>query len=290
MNAAAQTPPLLAAADTMMHREAHERRSARSSASAGNATHPRSPASPRRLLRTYPPRFVVTSARGSSDHAATFAKYVFETQLRLRDRCRSSPSVSSIYAAPLRLEGALYGLAISAIRKESRHRGPPRAGARSRAAHVVALVNCRGLAAGRGSRQRRAAAAPVPELSVAATKRVTFAAPPLSYIWPARWNRRQGASSAALAAVPRSSCAADLGPGLVAARRTAWSTRATCSWSAAAWSPPRKPMRPREAQGNLRTARRGDSAPPKAGTARWRSSAPASGAVPDAGRRQHLSG
>jgi len=32
-------------------------------------------------LRSDPPRFVVTSARGSSDHAATFAKYVFETQL-----------------------------------------------------------------------------------------------------------------------------------------------------------------------------------------------------------------
>ena len=32
-------------------------------------------------LRAEPPRFVVTSARGSSDHAATFAKYVFETQL-----------------------------------------------------------------------------------------------------------------------------------------------------------------------------------------------------------------
>ena len=34
-------------------------------------------------LQRKPPRFIVTCARGSSDHAATFAKYVFETQLGL---------------------------------------------------------------------------------------------------------------------------------------------------------------------------------------------------------------
>ena len=32
-------------------------------------------------LRRTPPPFVVTCARGSSDHAATYAKYLFETQL-----------------------------------------------------------------------------------------------------------------------------------------------------------------------------------------------------------------
>jgi len=62
-------------------------------------------------LRRQPPRFVVTSARGSSDHAATFAKYVFETQLGYATSS-ASPSVSSVYAAPQKLDGALY-LAIS---------------------------------------------------------------------------------------------------------------------------------------------------------------------------------
>ena len=32
-------------------------------------------------LRADPPPFVVTCARGSSDHAATYAKYLFETRL-----------------------------------------------------------------------------------------------------------------------------------------------------------------------------------------------------------------
>src|SRR5262249_15945495 len=58
-------------------------------------------------LREQPPQFIVTSARGSSDHAATFAKYVFETQLGLATSS-ASPSVSSVYAVPQRLDGALY--------------------------------------------------------------------------------------------------------------------------------------------------------------------------------------
>ncbi|MDE1962115.1 MAG: iron dicitrate transport regulator FecR, partial [Xanthomonadaceae bacterium] len=49
-------------------------------------------------LHAQPPRFIVTCARGSSDHAATFAKYVFETQVGLFT-ASASPSVSSVYAA-----------------------------------------------------------------------------------------------------------------------------------------------------------------------------------------------
>src|SRR5574337_1415630 len=62
-------------------------------------------------LRARPPRFIVTCARGSSDHAATFAKYVFETQVGLFT-ASASPSVTSVYAAHQNLDGALY-LAIS---------------------------------------------------------------------------------------------------------------------------------------------------------------------------------
>lgn len=93
-----------------------------------------------RSLRAQPPRFIVTCARGSSDHAATFAKYVLETQVGLFT-ATASPSVSSVYAAHQNLDGALY-LAISQSGKSPdlvHHAQSARvAGARVR---VVALVN-----------------------------------------------------------------------------------------------------------------------------------------------------
>ena len=47
-------------------------------------------------LRLLAPRAVVTCARGSSDHAATFAKYLIETRLGILTSS-AAPSVSSIY-------------------------------------------------------------------------------------------------------------------------------------------------------------------------------------------------
>lgn len=91
-----------------------------------------------RSLRARPPRFIVTCARGSSDHAATFAKYVFETQVGLFT-ASASPSVSSVYAAHQNLDGALY-LAISQSGKSPdlvRHAQA----ARAAGARVVALIN-----------------------------------------------------------------------------------------------------------------------------------------------------
>ena len=49
-------------------------------------------------LRHSPPRAVVTCARGSSDHAATFARYLIETRLGLLTSS-AAPSVSSVYEA-----------------------------------------------------------------------------------------------------------------------------------------------------------------------------------------------
>jgi glucosamine--fructose-6-phosphate aminotransferase (isomerizing) len=89
-------------------------------------------------LRKNPPRFIVTCARGSSDHAATFAKYVFETQVGLFT-ASASPSVISVYAAKQKLDGALY-IAISQSGKSPdlvRHAQS----AKEAGAHVVALVN-----------------------------------------------------------------------------------------------------------------------------------------------------
>jgi glutamine---fructose-6-phosphate transaminase (isomerizing) len=63
-------------------------------------------------LKQQPPRFIVTCARGSSDHAATYGKYLFETTLGLVT-ASASPSVGSVYAAVRpQLDGALF-IAIS---------------------------------------------------------------------------------------------------------------------------------------------------------------------------------
>ena len=62
-------------------------------------------------LRELSPRAVVTCARGSSDHAATFAKYLIETRLGVLTSS-AAPSVSSIYDAKPDLAGTLF-LAIS---------------------------------------------------------------------------------------------------------------------------------------------------------------------------------
>jgi glucosamine--fructose-6-phosphate aminotransferase (isomerizing) len=57
-------------------------------------------------LRALHPRAVVTCARGSSDHAATFARYLIETRLGIMTSS-AAPSVSSIYASTPDLKGAV---------------------------------------------------------------------------------------------------------------------------------------------------------------------------------------
>jgi glucosamine--fructose-6-phosphate aminotransferase (isomerizing) len=92
-------------------------------------------------LRRSPPRAVVTCARGSSDHAATFARYLIETRLGLLTSS-AAPSVSSVYEAAPDLAGTLL-LTISqsgaspdllAVVSQARAAG----------AHIVALVNAPG--------------------------------------------------------------------------------------------------------------------------------------------------
>lgn len=58
-------------------------------------------------LRKTPPRFVVTCARGSSDHATTYGKYLIETHAG-RAVASVGPSIASVYRSPLELEGALF--------------------------------------------------------------------------------------------------------------------------------------------------------------------------------------
>src|SRR6185503_17987256 len=63
------------------------------------------------MLRERSASVVITCARGSSDHAATFAKYAIETRLGV-PVASAAPSVASIYASRLHADGAIC-LAIS---------------------------------------------------------------------------------------------------------------------------------------------------------------------------------
>lgn len=89
-------------------------------------------------LRAGPPLFVATCARGSSDHAATYAKYAFETQTGTVT-ASASPSISSVYDVPQRMRGALF-LAISQSGKSPDLVRSAEA-ARTAGALVVAMVN-----------------------------------------------------------------------------------------------------------------------------------------------------
>src|SRR5687768_3408529 len=90
-------------------------------------------------LREMDPPLVITCARGSSDHAATFAKYLIE--IRGRTPVASfAPSTSSLYPAPWRhLRGALF-LAISQSGQSPDILISARA-AKDAGAFVVAIVN-----------------------------------------------------------------------------------------------------------------------------------------------------
>lgn len=89
-------------------------------------------------LRALSPRFVATSARGSSDHAATFAKYLIETRVGVLT-ASAAPSIASLYRTQLTLKDVLF-LVISQsgaspdlvlAAKEAKRAG----------AYVLALVN-----------------------------------------------------------------------------------------------------------------------------------------------------
>jgi len=58
-------------------------------------------------VRRLAPRAVVTCARGSSDHAATYAKYLIETHAGVLT-ASAAPSVSSVYGVAQELRGCLF--------------------------------------------------------------------------------------------------------------------------------------------------------------------------------------
>jgi glutamine---fructose-6-phosphate transaminase (isomerizing) len=118
-----------------------------------------------RLVRN-PPAVVVTCARGSSAHAATFAKHLIERHLGI-PVAAAAPNISSVYRQPLRLRGQLF-LAISQSGM-SDDLVETTAAARTAGALTVALVN--------DPHSPLASAADIvlpmaagPELAIAATK------------------------------------------------------------------------------------------------------------------------
>ncbi len=88
---------------TLMFREAQEGPEVIARQSAANASLIATVAA---KLRALSPRAVVTLARGSSDNAATFAKYLIETKLGVLTSS-AAPSVSSVYSAQGHLKGAV---------------------------------------------------------------------------------------------------------------------------------------------------------------------------------------
>lgn len=89
-------------------------------------------------LRAHPPTMAVTCARGSSDHAATYGKYLIETLAGV-PVASAAPSVTSIFAAEMQGAGAL----LIAISQSGRSPDLLATVERYRAggAYVVALVN-----------------------------------------------------------------------------------------------------------------------------------------------------
>lgn len=91
-----------------------------------------------RKLRRLKPRFITTVARGSSDHAACYAKYLLETRTGLVTSS-SGPSIVSVYHTEMQLEASLC-LLISQSGASPDLLAVAEA-ARKAGAFVVALVN-----------------------------------------------------------------------------------------------------------------------------------------------------
>lgn len=121
--------------DTLMHKEAGDASKIVANQLAQNATLLKGLGRELRLLK---PAAVVTCARGSSDHAATFAKYVIETKAGLLVSS-AAPSVSSVYAARQMLEGTLFiGISQSGASPDLVRTAEA---AKAAGAFIVALVN-----------------------------------------------------------------------------------------------------------------------------------------------------
>src|SRR5262249_54506627 len=142
------------------------------------------------------PRVVVTCARGSSDHAATYARYLIETRMGLLTSS-ASPSVSSVYGVRQELDRCLFLVLSQSGRSPDLLAAA--AAAKDSGALVVAMVNVEDsplAAAADHVIPLRAG----PETSVAATKSYICALAASLHL-VARW-REDGTLSDTLASLP----------------------------------------------------------------------------------------
>ncbi len=91
-----------------------------------------------RKLRARKPQFIVTCARGSSDHAATYGKYLIEIFAGV-PTASFAPSVSSVYAARQNMQNSIF-LALSQSGKSPDLLASASA-AKAAGALVIAMVN-----------------------------------------------------------------------------------------------------------------------------------------------------
>lgn len=89
-------------------------------------------------LRARAPAFIATCARGSSDHAAAYAKYLAEIRLGLAV-CSFAPSVASVYGARVSLKDVLFLCISQSGRSPDLLQAAEMA--RRQGAYVVAIVN-----------------------------------------------------------------------------------------------------------------------------------------------------
>jgi glutamine---fructose-6-phosphate transaminase (isomerizing) len=203
-----------------------------------------------RLTRR-PPAVVVTCARGSSAHAATFAKHLIERHLGIAVAA-AAPNIATIYRQPLRLSGQLF-LAISQSGL-SDDLIETAAAARAAGALTVAIVNDPKSPLASACESVLAIAAG-PEISVAATK--TFIASLAAVLrLAARWTGNDQMRAACERLPSRLEQAAQLdwsealdsltaanslvavgrGPTLAIAREAALKLKETCALHAEAFS------------------------------------------------------
>ena len=202
-------------------------------------------------LRRQEPRFIVTCARGTSDHAATYLKYLVETRIGI-PVASMGPSVASVYSAPLSLARGL------CITVSQSGRSPDlvclQRQARAGGAQTLALLNTPDSPVGAAAGE----IVPVmagPETAVAATKSFTAALFAIAGI-VAGWTRDRAlerglaalpeALAEALACdwagmLPAATSATSLyvvgrGPGLAVALEAALKFKETCRLHAEAYS------------------------------------------------------
>lgn len=147
-------------------------------------------------LRANPPKLVVTCARGSSDHAASYGKYLIETLVGV-PVASAAPSVASVYGASV-VPGEFLCIAISQSGRSPDLLETVRA-QKAAGAHVVALVNDENSPLAEMADTLVCLSAG-PEKSVAATKSYIASLAGLAAI-VAAWSR-DSALSEALAGLP----------------------------------------------------------------------------------------